>query len=134
MIEDEEFDMTGGANDDDPQWSSLTTDDKKELMMSVFDDEEWYAGTPAHVGGDALPEFGEIAARLSAPQNDIKKYYAAWLKTQNLNPQEIMTRGKTMADAPAPKEAQSSPTVVPTMAPPVSNSSCSKFNEERTNE
>ena len=123
MIEDEEFDMTGGANDDDPQWSSLTTDDKKELMMSVFDDEEWYAGTPAHVGGDALPEFGEIAARLSAPQNDIKKYYAAWLKTQNLNPQEIMTRGKTMADAPAPKEAQSSPTVVPTMAPPVSNSS-----------
>ncbi len=122
MIEDEEFDMTGGTNEDDPQWSSLTTDDKKELMMSVFDDEEWYAGTPAHVGGDALPEFGEIAARLSAPQNDIKKYYAAWLKTQNLNPQEIMTRGKTMAEAPAPKNV-AQPNTMPTPAMPMPSSS-----------
>lgn len=122
IMNEEDFDMTAGNDEGDPQWSSLTTDDKKELMMSVFDDEEWYAGTPAHVGGDALPEFGEIAARLSAPQNDIKKYYAAWLKTQNLNPQEIMTRGKTMAEAPTPQAvAGTAPASMPAMPPRASS-------------
>ena len=70
MDEDFEFDANTN-NDDDPQWTSLTTEQKKELMSAVFEDDEWYSGTPAHIGGQSLPEFGEIASRLSAPKNDI---------------------------------------------------------------
>ena len=98
MDDDFEFDANDN-NDDDPQWTGLTTEQKKELMSAVFEDDEWYSGTPAHIGGQSLPEFGEISARLSAPKSDIQKYYAAWVKMKGLNPQEVMSRGKTMADA-----------------------------------
>ena len=67
MDEDFEFDANEN-NDDDPQWTALTTEQKKELMSAVFEDDEWYSGTPAHIGGQSLPEFGEISARLSAPK------------------------------------------------------------------
>lgn len=117
---EEDFDMTGNVESDDPQWGALTTEQKKELMMAVFDDEEWYAGTPAHVGGNSLPEFGEIASRLSAPKNDVMKYYAAWVKTKGLNPQEVMSRAKTMESAPAPAVEQAPSTVMPVSMPPPS--------------
>ena len=117
---EEDFDMTGNVESEDPQWGALTTEQKKELMMAVFEDEEWYAGTPAHVGGNSLPEFGEIASRLSAPKNDVMKYYAAWVKTKGLNPQEVMNRAKTMAAAPAPAVEQAPSTAMPVSMPPPS--------------
>jgi hypothetical protein len=104
-MSEDDFEMEEQGGSDDPQWSALTTEQKKELMMVVFDDEEWYGGTPAHIGGASLPEFGEIATRLSAPKNDIMKYYAAWVKTKGLDPAEIMKRGQTMTQA-----AESQPT------------------------
>ncbi len=119
MDEDFEFDDSNNS-DDDPQWTSLTTEQKKELMSVVFEDEEWYSGTPAHIGGQALPEFGEIASRLSAPKSDIQKYYAAWVKMKGLNPQEVMSRGKTMDSAPT---AQAQPAPAPDMIPSVPPSS-----------
>ena len=121
MSEDDyDFDEVS-QNSDDPQWASLTTEQKKELMIEVFDDEEWYSGTPAHIGGTALPEFGEIATRLSAPKSDIQKYYAAWVKTKGLNPQEIMSRGKTMP--PAPDTSQQHSQQDPPMSMPVPKAS-----------
>ena len=122
---DEDFEIDANTNnDDDPQWTSLTTEQKKELMSAVFEDDEWYSGTPAHIGGQSLPEFGEIASRLSAPKSDIQKYYAAWVKMKGLNPQEVMSRGKTMASAQAePAQAQQSP--APEMIPSVPVSSTS---------
>ena len=117
---EEDFDMTGSVENDDPQWGALTTEQKKELMMAVFEDEEWYAGTPAHVGGSSLPEFGEIASRLSAPKNDVMKYYAAWVKTKGLNPQEVMSRAKTMESAPAPAVEQAPSAAMPVSMPPPS--------------
>ena len=122
---DEDFEIDANTNnDDDPQWTSLTTEQKKELMSAVFEDDEWYSGTPAHIGGQSLPEFGEIASRLSAPKSDIQKYYAAWVKMKGLNPQEVMSRGKTMASAQAePAQAQQSP--APEMIPSVPVSSAS---------
>ena len=118
MDEDFEFDVKND-NDQDPQWTGLTTEQKKELMSAVFEDDEWYSGTPAHIGGQSLPEFGEISARLSAPKSDIQKYYAAWVKMKGLNPQEVMSRGKTMESASNPPPRQSAPPVeMPTsMAP-----------------
>ena len=114
---DEDFDMSDAGDTDDPQWSSLNTEQKKELMMAVFEDDEWYAGTPAHMGGNSLPEFGEIAARLSAPKNDVMKYYAAWVKTKGLNPQDVMNRAKTMDAAPSPSVEQSPMAAMPMAMP-----------------
>ena len=118
MDEDFEFDANTN-NDDDPQWTSLTTEQKKELMSAVFEDDEWYSGTPAHIGGQSLPEFGEIASRLSAPKSDIQKYYAAWVKMKGLNPQEVMSRGKTMEPAPtaAPPTSAPAPEMIPNIPP-----------------
>ena len=120
---DEDFEFDANDNDDnDPQWTALTTEQKKELMSAVFEDEEWYSGTPAHIGGQSLPEFGEISARLSAPKSDIQKYYAAWVKMKGLNPQEIMSRGKTMASAQAePAQQAPAPEMIPSV--PVSSTS-----------
>jgi nicotinamide mononucleotide adenylyltransferase len=122
MDEDFEFDANDN-NDDDPQWTALTTEQKKELMSAVFEDDEWYSGTPAHIGGQSLPEFGEISARLSAPKSDIQKYYAAWVKMKGLNPQEVMSRGKTMEPAPtaAPPTSAPAPEMIPSV--PVSSTS-----------
>ena len=111
-MSEDEFEMEAQNDSEDPQWSALTTEQKKELMMVVFDDEEWYAGTPAHIGGSSLPEFGEIASRLSAPKSDIMKYYAAWVKTKGLDPAEIMKRGQTMEQA-----TQSTPPSTPANNP-----------------
>lgn len=119
--EDYDFDEVS-QNSDDPQWASLTTEQKKELMIEVFDDEEWYSGTPAHIGGTALPEFGEIATRLSAPKSDIQKYYAAWVKTKGLNPQEVMSRGKTMPPAPDTSQQHSQQEQPISMPPKISPS------------
>ena len=100
MDEDFEFDANTN-NDDDPQWTALTTEQKKELMSAVFEDDEWYSGTPAHIGGQSLPEFGEDRITTFCTKSDIQKYYAAWVKMKGLNPQEVMSRGKTMASAQA---------------------------------
>tara|TARA_Y100001973_G_C5195622_1_gene334036 strand:+ start:513 stop:2018 length:1506 start_codon:yes stop_codon:yes gene_type:complete len=118
-MSEEEYDFEDMSQDsDDPQWSSLTTEQKKELMVEVFDDDEWYSGTPAHIGGTSLPEFGEIASRLSAPKSDIMKYYAAWVKTKGLNPQEVMSRGKTMEPAPPTGAQPPAQQEQPMMPPP----------------
>ena len=116
-MSEEEYDFEDMSQDsDDPQWSSLTTEQKKELMVEVFDDDEWYSGTP-HIGGTSLPEFGEIASRLSAPKSDIMKYYAAWVKTKGLNPQ-VMSRGKTMEPAPPTGAQPPAQQEQPMMPPP----------------
>jgi len=119
---EDDFDMTNETDSEDPQWGVLTTEQKKELMMAVFEDDEWYAGTPAHMGGKSLPEFGEIASRLSAPKNDVMKYYAAWVKTKGLNPQEVMSRAKTMEPAPSMSEPVQQQVAPPSMNPPVPTS------------
>ena len=121
-MSEDDFEMEAQGGNDDPQWSSLTTEQKKELMMVVFDDEEWYAGTPAHIGGASLPEFGEIASRLSAPKNDIMKYYAAWVKTKGLDPAEIMKRGQTMAQATQTQPTQQPPNPMQSAATSVASS------------
>ena len=100
-----------------PTMEFVDNEQKKELMVEVFDDDEWYSGVPTHWWNLAT-EFGEIASRLSAPKSDIMKYYAAWVKTKGLNPQEVMSRGKTMEPAPPTGAQPPAQQEQPMMPPP----------------
>lgn len=87
-MDDFDMDMTGS---DSPQteWDRLSGDERKELLRSVFDDSEWYDGPPYHEGGQFHPALGEIASKLGCKADDIKMYYAAWLKAKGFTPDQI---------------------------------------------
>ena len=87
-MDDFDMDMTGS---DSPQseWDRLSGDERKELLRSVFDDSEWYDGPPYHEGGQFHPALGEIASKLGCKADDIKMYYAAWLKAKGFTADQI---------------------------------------------
>jgi hypothetical protein len=117
----EDFDMSELADEegDDPQWAALKVEQKKELLANVFEDEDWYDGIPAHVGGNSLPEFSEISQRTGAPKDDLRDYYVAWLKMKGYNPKEIMSRGTTSIGS-QPSQPQPQPQPVMSESPPPS--------------
>ncbi len=90
-MDDFDMDMTGS---DSPQseWDRLSGDERKELLRSVFDDSEWYDGPPYHEGGQFHPALGEIASKLGCKADDIKMYYAAWLKAKGFLPTKSKVR------------------------------------------
>ena len=81
LFEDNNDDEQSG----DPAWDSLKPSERKTLLDEVFQDDDWYDGSPYYVGGSANPAFDEIANRIGAPQKTIKKYYAAWLSARGLD-------------------------------------------------
>lgn len=105
-MDDFDMDMTGS---DGPQseWDRLSGDERKELLRSVFDDSEWYDGPPYHEGGQFHPALGEIASKLGCKADDIKMYYAAWLKAKGFTADQIKSairntpKTNAFADVPA---------------------------------
>jgi len=86
----DDFDMDMTASDGpQSEWDRLSSEDRRELLRNVFDDEEWYDGPPFHQGGNYHPALGEIASKLGCKTDDIKMYYAAWLKAKGFTADQI---------------------------------------------
>jgi len=73
-----------------PKWRTLSPKERRELMKNVFANSEWYEGIPVFDGGDANPMFTEIAEKAEAPVREVRRYYAAWLKSQGFSPSDAL--------------------------------------------
>lgn len=90
--EDEDYENTG-----DPVWDGMKPTERKQLLDEVFQDDDWYDGTPYYSGGQSNPAFDEISERIGADTKTIKKYYAAWLSARGLDARAAFTLpGSTM--------------------------------------
>lgn len=90
--EDENYENTG-----DPVWDGMKPTERKQLLDEVFQDDDWYDGTPYYSGGQSNPAFDEISDRIGADTKTIKKYYAAWLSARGLDARAAFTMpGSTM--------------------------------------
>ena len=86
----DDFDMDMSASDGpQSEWDRLSSEDRRELLRNVFDDGEWYDGPAFHQGGSYHPALGEIASKLGCKTDDIKMYYAAWLKAKGFTSDQI---------------------------------------------
>ena len=139
----EEYNEEYGTYDDDdsesktnPQWRTLSPKERKLLMKNVFGNPDWYDeshGSPVFEGGQANPMFEEISEKAGAPVREVKRYYAAWLKSQGFSPAEALksdnrqpTQPQTSysaATSPPPIGTipQAQPAVLPTLQPPPSD-------------
>jgi hypothetical protein len=97
-------------NDDersgDPAWDSLKPSERKTLLDEVFQDDDWYDGSPFYVGGAANPAFDEIATRIGAPSKTIKKYYAAWLSARGLDAKSAFTIPGSIISTTSPDRSE----------------------------
>ena len=94
-------DYEGEDETDEPiQWRSLNPKERLELMKNIFTNEEWYDGTPFNEGGMPMsdgshnPDFQAIVDRSGAPMKEAKRYYAAWLTKQGLDPKTALEYDK----------------------------------------
>jgi len=86
----DDFNMDMGVSDGpQSEWDRLSSEDRRELLKAVFDDNEWYDGAPFHEGGAFHPALGEISSKLGCRSDDIKMYYAAWLKAKGFESEQI---------------------------------------------
>ena len=86
----DDFDMDMSASDGpQSEWDRLSSEDRRELLRNVFDDGEWYDGPAFHQGGSYHQALGEIASKLGCKTDDIKMYYAAWLKAKGFTSDQI---------------------------------------------
>lgn len=86
MAEEENYEETG-----DPVWDGMKPTERKQLLDEVFQDDDWYDGTPYYSGGQSNPAFDEISARIGADTKTVKKYYAAWLSARGLDAKSAFT-------------------------------------------
>ena len=96
-----DYDYDGEEENDEPiQWRSLNPKERLELMKNIFTNEEWYDGTPFSEGGMPMadgshnPDFQAIVDRSGAPMKEAKRYYAAWLQKQGLDPKTALEYAK----------------------------------------
>ena len=100
-----DYDYEGEDESNEPlQWRTLNPKERLELMKNIFTNSEWYDGTPFSEGGMPMgdgshnPDFQAIVDRSGAPMKDAKRYYAAWLSKQGLDPKSALEyqRNSTM--------------------------------------
>ncbi len=109
----------------DPQWRMITPKERKELLKAVFTDNEWYpeGGVSVVEGGTDNPLFADISSRLGAPEQEVRRYYSAWLKAQGFSADDAKAAATTSAssydDMPAFKSrAMANLATGPTPTPP----------------
>ncbi|NDF37218.1 MAG: hypothetical protein EB156_05470, partial [Euryarchaeota archaeon] len=97
----DDYDYDGEDESNEPiQWRSLNPKERLELMKNIFTNEEWYDGTPFAEGGMPMsdgshnPDFQAIVDRSGAPMKEAKRYYAAWLQKQGLDPKTALEYDK----------------------------------------
>lgn len=82
---DDEYDGTD-EEDEDVKWRNLDPKQRAKFLRLIFEDEDWYDGTPFYLGGDTNPDFRTVCDRSGAPLNEVKRYYANWLSKQGFDP------------------------------------------------
>ena len=101
MVIEEEYDNYGGDYEEEepsggetnPQWRTLSPKERKLLMKNVFSNPEWYdesQESPVFEGGTANPMFEEISDKAGAPVREVRRYYAAWLRSQGFSPSDAL--------------------------------------------
>jgi len=88
--------------DEDIKWRNLDPKQRAKFLRLIFEDEDWYDGTPFFVGGDTNPDFQTVCDRSGAPMSEVKRYYASWLSKQGFDPK----RAQELEKSPAPLTAQ----------------------------
>ena len=111
---DDDYDEYEGEDEsnDALQWRTLTTKERLELMKNIFTNEDWYDGTPFAEGGMAMhdgshnPDFQAVVDKSGAPMKEVKRYYAAWLKRQGLDPKTALSGSQSSGSMTAVPTAQ----------------------------
>ncbi len=113
MIDDYEDEYEGEDESNDAlQWRTLNTKERLELMKNIFTNEDWYDGTPFADGGMAMhdgshnPDFQAVVDKSGAPMKEVKRYYAAWLKKQGLDPKTALSGSQSTSSMSAVPSAQ----------------------------
>lgn len=113
MDEDYEDEYEGEDESNDAiQWRTLNTKERLELMKNIFTNEDWYDGTPFAEGGMAMhdgshnPDFQAVVDKSGAPMKEVKRYYAAWLKRQGLDPKTALSGSQGSSSMSAVPSAQ----------------------------
>lgn len=108
-----------------PRWRTLSPKERKLLMKNVFSNPEWYdtsEGSPVFEGGTSNPMFEEIAEKADAPVKEVRRYYAAWLKSQGFTPADLRTQEQsdTPSESTYPSSSQmaTTPSMVSSATPP----------------
>lgn len=102
-----------------PRWRTLSPKERKLLMKNVFSNPEWYdnsQGSPVFEGGTSNPMFEEIAEKADAPVKEVKRYYAAWLKSQGFTPADLRTQEQPAQPTSSTYRSSSQAATTPTIA------------------
>lgn len=133
MVIEEEYDNYGGGYEEEessggstnPQWRTLSPKERKLLMKNVFSNPEWYddsQGSPVFEGGTGNPMFEEISDKAGAPVREVKRYYAAWLRSQGFSPSDALKPQESVPQQTSgytsPSHAATSPSMVSSPNPP----------------
>lgn len=81
--------------DEDIKWRNLDPKQRAKFLRLIFEDDDWYDGTPFHLGGSSNPDFQTVCDRSGAPMGEVKRYYASWLNKQGFDPKRAQELEKT---------------------------------------
>jgi len=101
-----------------PRWRTLSPKERKLLMKNVFSNPEWYdnsQGSPVFEGGTSNPMFEEIAEKADAPVKEVRRYYAAWLKSQGFTPADLRTQEQPEQATSSAYQSSSQAATTPSM-------------------
>ena len=90
-------------DDEDIKWRNLDPKQRAKFLRLIFEDEDWYDGSPFYLGGDTNPDFQTVCDRSGAPLSEVKRYYASWLSKQGFDPkraQELEKKDNVMQSQP----------------------------------
>ena len=93
--------------DEDIKWRNLDPKQRAKFLRLIFEDDDWYDGTPFHLGGDTNPDFQTVCDRSGAPMSEVKRYYASWLSKQGFDPkraQELEKPQNVMQSQPTTQQ------------------------------
>ena len=93
--------------DEDIKWRNLDPKQRAKFLRLIFEDEDWYDGTPFHLGGGTNPDFTTVCDRSGAPLSEVKRYYSSWLSKQGFDPkraQELEKKDNVMQSQPSTQQ------------------------------
>jgi len=110
--------------DEDIKWRNLDPKQRAKFLRLIFEDEDWYDGTPFFVGGDTNPDFQTVCDRSGAPMSEVKRYYASWLSKQGFDPkraQELEKKDNVMQSQPSTQQILNNTQPAPTQPTALNN-------------
>jgi len=94
-------------DDEDIKWRALDPKERVKFLKLIFEDEDWYDGTPFFQGGDTNPDFSTVCDRSGAPMAEVKRYYKSWLERQGFDykrAEELDKRHTSMQPQPSTQQ------------------------------